>query len=210
MSVTGLDLHRYPDLSGSQHIPRAAKGQFWKVESQEDSSGLDEKLSRLVEKPGYTWSWGAVNGGLPTVYSNPAPLLERTSAAEHSSVPQRNLLAELFPSMETKMLHLMLQSAKGEAPAEMWQSLLALVKSCYLFFVVVVQPYSAPLRECLSKIFFLLSSLRDILARFFCSISVNEDLHPRLVWERDLFGKEFRTVAASTRVGKDNSPNWTG
>lgn len=47
-----------------------------------------------------------------------------------------------------------------------------------LLFFSSAQPYSVPLRECLSKVF-QFSPLRDLPARLFYSVPMNEDLHPR-------------------------------
>lgn len=81
----------------------ATKGQFWRLELQQDSwlveksghiwnykrTALKEKVLWLVRKTGYTWSWGTEGDSLPIGCHNTAPLLERAITIELCSVPLR-------------------------------------------------------------------------------------------------------------------------
>lgn len=169
------------------------------------------------------WSWAVVGDGL---WQNIAiPLLSwRAAMTEFCTVPlrkhpSRTIFFFFCPFFYQDVASSANGLLKGKPLQKFssllysWETLLHFLlspphpplrehTSKVLLFFSSAQPCSVPLRECLSKVF-QFSPLRDLPARLFYSVPVNEDLHPRFFWERNYLGKKSRRVAASTRVRKD-------
>lgn len=171
-------------------------------------TALELQISWHIGKPGYTkapigqlrsgeksegqatWSWGAMGDGLPTGYSNPAPLLLYSWALPGPlrEGPSR-AISSLFSGPRNTLLKW--------KPLRKWRNLLPLSRKLLpLLFSLAQPPPPSPKRTSQQGFFFSTVPLGTPQLGFYI-LHRRWRSSPKSLLRKDLFEKESRRVAAS-------------